>query len=271
MNANVKGYSVLIDGQGIKGNQATIEAGSHTVTVRASGYFDWQQNVNVNSNQTITANLQPREYQLSIDANVNSYSVLIDGQGIKGNRTSVEPGTHTVTVRANGYFDWQQTINLTGNQTVYATLQPIEYNLTINSNIRGAKVFINGNPQGMTSFSDNLKPGSYSIRVTEFGYQDFNATVNLNQNREIYANLEPAFARILVKFPANLLNSKDKGASSKVEIYVDGNRQNGHSFQVNPGQHTIQVITGGFSVEQKFNFQPGRDYTIEPSLGLSIK
>lgn len=212
----------------------------------------------------------PTMFTLTVNANVSGYQVSIDGRGIKGNSMELEAGTHNVQVRANGYFDWQQTVNLTGNRTVYANLQPMTYRLTINSNIKGARVFINGNPQGMTSFVDNMRPGSYSIRVSEFGYQDFNTTVQLNSDQEVFANLQPAYAGVHVKFPANLLNSKDKGAAGKVELYVDGNRQNGHSFQLMPGQHRIQVISGGFSVEQEFNFQPGRDYTIEPSLGLSI-
>jgi len=271
VNANVKSYSVLIDGQAIKGNRATVDSGNHTVTVRANGYYDWQQNVNVSSNQTITANLQPEQYQLSINANVSGYTVLIDGQGIKGNRATVDPGNHTVTVRANGYFDWQQNVNVSSNQTITANLQPEQYQLSIESNISGAEVYIDGNSRGNVRFTDDLRPGRYNIRVSEYGYRDFTTTVNLNQNQQIYANLEPAYARIQVKFNSSILNPKDKGASGKVEIYVDGNPQNGRSFQLMPGQHTIRIVSGGFSVEETFNFQPDQNYTIEPSFSLSIE
>lgn len=214
---------------------------------------------------------RPSNYQLTVNANVSNYRVFIDGNAIKGNRVEVEGGKHTVRVTANGYYDWQQNVSVNGNRTVRANLQPREFQLTINSNVKGAKVFINGNPQGMTSYSSDLQPGTYKIRVSEFGYRDFRTTVNLNSNQNIYAELQPAYAKAQVNIPSSILNKRDKGAASKVEVYLDGNRQKGFSFQVNPGQHRIRIETGGFSIEQTFNFKPGQNYTIEPNLGLSIQ
>ena len=210
-------------------------------------------------------------YELTVNANVKGYQVHIDGNAIKGNKVTLKPGQHTVLVKAKGYFDWQESVNVDSDQTINATLRPIEYRLTVNSNIKGAKVYIDGNSKGTTGYSENLKPGTYKVLVSQYGYQDYTTTVNLNQNREINANLQPAYARVQVRFSTSILNSKDKGAEGKVEIYVDGNRQNGRSFQLMPGEHTIQIISGGFSVQQSFNFNPGQNYTVEPNMGLSIQ
>src|SRR6056297_3475813 len=87
----------------------------------------------------------PSTYELTVNANVKAYQVLIEGKAIKGNSITVEAGTYEVKVRANGYFDWQTNVEVNSNKTINATLQPIQYQLSIDSNISGAKVFINGN------------------------------------------------------------------------------------------------------------------------------
>jgi hypothetical protein len=212
-----------------------------------------------------------RSYELTVNANVSDFRVYVDGREIKGNRIEVKPGNHNITVRADGYFDWSQRVNVNQNQNVYASLQPREFRLTINSNIKGADVYIDGNRRGSTGFQSELAPGNYNIRVSQFGYNDYTTTVNLNGNREIYAELQPAYARVRVEFPDSVLNPRDKGARDKVDIYIDGNMQKGRSFQLMPGEHRIQIVSGGFSMEGTFTFQPGQDYTIEPSLSLGIE
>ena len=107
---------------------------------------------------------QPKSFQLTVNANVSSYQVYIDGQAIKGNRTTLKAGVYTVTVRANGYSEWQHSVNLTGNETITANLQPLRYRLSVNSNVSGADVYMDGARVGTTPFS-----GSYEPAATRFG------------------------------------------------------------------------------------------------------
>jgi hypothetical protein len=214
----------------------------------------------------------PGTFQITVQADVPIFIVFVDGESIKGKSARVTPGQHTITVRAPGLPDWEQRINVTGNQTIVANLRNVvEHQLSINSNIQGAQVYIDGNALGNTSFSVRLRPGTYEIRVARDGYQDYTATVTLNGNQDIYADLQPLLARVQVRFPAGILNTRDRGASGRVEIFVDGERRNGHSFQVTAGQHRIEIISGGFAIDQTLVFQAGREYTLEPSFGLSIR
>lgn len=214
---------------------------------------------------------RPSSYQLTIRTNVSGARITVDDQTIKGNVARVKGGSHDVRVQAKGYFDWQQRVNVSGNTTISANLQPIEYSLTINSNVNNADVIINGRMQGRTNYRSRLEPGTYSVKVEKKGYQDFNTNVNLNRDQQIYAKLEPAYAQVNINLPSNILNNMDKNAAGKVDIYIDNNRQKGNSFRVSPGTHRIKIISGGLSVEQSFNFQPGRNYTIEPQLGLTVR
>lgn len=213
---------------------------------------------------------RPATFTLTVNSNVSAVQIKVDGAPIKGNSISVKPGNHTVQVSANGYFDWQQTVNVTANQTVMATLQPLVYNLTVDGNVKGARVFINGNPQGMISYSQDLRPGQYTIKVAEFGYQEWETTINLTGNQKVYAELQPALASVQVSLPSSVLNSRDKGAAGKVEIYVDGRRQ-GTSFQLPPGQHEVEILSGGLGVKQTITVQPGASYTIEPAMGINLR
>src|SRR6056297_1824727 len=214
---------------------------------------------------------KPSTYERRVNTNVSGARNMVDGQPIKGNMIKVKPGDYTVKVTAKGYFDWQQNVSVKGNVTVDANLKLIEYTLQVDSNQSGAQVYINGNSRGNTNMSTQMKPGTYTVRVSKSGYKNWETKVNLNSNQRVYAELQPDYARAKVSFPKGLLNINDKGAAGKIEIYIDGNRQKGNSFNVTPGNHSIKIISGGVSVEQSYNFKPGGNYTIEPSFGLSIK
>ncbi|HDQ14900.1 MAG TPA: PEGA domain-containing protein [Sediminispirochaeta sp.] len=206
-----------------------------------------------------------------MNANVKGYQVFIDGQAIKGNSLSVEAGSHEILVRASGYFDWRQSVNVDRDMTVNASLQPEQYRLTVDSNISGADVYINGDSRGRVRFTDDLRPGRYNIRVSYYGYRDYNTTVTLDQDLRVYAELEPAYASVRVNLDRGILNPGDKAAAGKVEVYVDGNRQSGWNFQLTPGEHRIRIVSGGLAVEETFYLEPGREYQIRPVLGLDIE
>lgn len=89
------------------------------------------------------------------------------------------------------------------------------YTLTINSNVRGAQVFVNAVRQkGVTPLNLTLSAGSYSITVRAEGYKDYTANVNLTRDLTINARLEPITYALMV-------TSNVKGS----EVYVDGQRR----------------------------------------------
>ncbi len=155
---------------------------------------------------------QPQNYQLTVNVNVSSYQVYIDGQAIKGNRVNVQAGGHTVTVRAKGYSEWQHSVNVTGNETINVNLQPLRYRLSVNSNVGGAEVYLNGSRVGTTPFSGRYEADSYSIRVSSSGYQDWNRTVNISSNQSLNAQLQ------------RVVKSKSKAQPPAKPVADDSNR-----------------------------------------------
>ncbi len=89
------------------------------------------------------------------------------------------------------------------------------YTLSINSNVRGAQVFVNAVRQkAVTPMNLTLSAGSYSITVRADGYKDYTANVNLTRDLTINATLEPITHTLMV-------TSNVKGS----EVYVDGQRR----------------------------------------------
>ncbi|MCE5255501.1 MAG: PEGA domain-containing protein [Spirochaetaceae bacterium] len=65
------------------------------------------------------------------------------------------------------------------------------YQLTIDANIDGARVYLNGSYAGITPFSASLPKGSYSIVVRLDGYEDYSRTVRLSSAYHFRATLTP--------------------------------------------------------------------------------
>lgn len=211
-----------------------------------------------------------RSYEITITSNASGFSVWVDGQGIKGNTTSVSPGNHTIVVRADGYRDWQQTVNITSNTTIRAEMIPDTYSLRVQPNISTAQVYINGRRVGAGSVVETLRPGTYQVRISAPGYIDFSATVRLNSDEVLRASLRPAPATVIVEVPSEIQTPGIKDVISLVKVFLNGRLQPSSVFEVDPGRHTIRITSGGFSVEQTYILDAGRTYRIVPNLTLTI-
>jgi hypothetical protein len=280
VNANVAGANVAINGSivGRAPYSAQLQAGSYTITVSYPGYSDWSQSVVVNGPGQVNAVLSPMQAPLSVNANVQGADVYINGNRVGRTPTTVQlaPGTYTVTVRAVGYGDFNQTVQLQpmGQAQVNAVLTALQAPLSVNANVQGADVYVNGSPVGRTPVTVQLAPGTYTVTVRAQGYGDFNQTVQLQPmgQAQVNAILTPVMSGWQVSIPDSIVNRDMKGGHwSQIMIYVDGQLQKGSSGQVGPGRHVLRVTSGGVAAEVVFDVQPGRTYVFEPFFGITVK
>jgi hypothetical protein len=268
--------SVSVDGALLKGNAApNLAAGQHSVLVRAPGYLDYNAVVTLTGNMNISVSLQPAAFQLSVNAaNVKGAQVLINGNpaGQTPFGAQLAPGSYTVTIRAPGFVDYNQNVVMNGPVQVNASLQPLSYQLNVNTGaLRGAQVILNGSVVGQTPYSASLQPGGYSLTLRLPGYGDYSVQLNMNGPQTVSAVLQPLAATWQLSLPDSSVNKDMRGGHwSQIQVYIDGAPVKGNQGQFFPGRHTIRVVSGGMAAETFVDAQSGQVYTIEPMIGISV-
>lgn len=276
VNGNVQGAEVLLNGSSVGRIplNTQVPQGSYNITVRAPGYADFSQSVVVNGPTQINAILQAIQVGLSVNANVMGAEVYLNGSmaGRTPLNLNVVPGSYNLTVRAPGYADYSQSVVVNGATQVNANLQPNQVGLSVSANVQGAEVYLNGSRVGNVPLSLNVIPGSYNVTVRAPGFGDYNQSVVVNGPTQVNAVLVGVMSSWQVNVPDNMVNKDMKGGHwSQIQVYLDGNLQRGPSGQVGAGRHVIRVTSGGMAVELVFDAQPGRTYTFEPFMGITVK
>ncbi len=222
---NAPNATIFLDNQPIKGNVANVRRGAHTVRVVAPGFTDFVQSLNVIAHVTVNAQLNPSGFPLTVNSNVNDAVVFVDGRQIAGNVVTVAPGNHAVRVAAEGYRDFNTSVNVNGPAVINAPLVQLPgFPLTVNSNVNDAVVFVDG--RQIAGNAANVRAGNHFIRVTAYGYQDFNAEVNVRGPTVINAPLISAGFPLTVtsSIPgaAVFINNVPKGPAPLTEVLPAG-------------------------------------------------
>ncbi|NNM68348.1 MAG: PEGA domain-containing protein [Spirochaetales bacterium] len=223
-------------------------------------------------------------------SNVNSAPVYIDGNYVNTTDFSMRlsAGSHLVRATAPGYADWINSIYVNGNMTVPIIFQsvgaqqpiappapPPMFRLRIGANVNGVQIFIDGRPvEGESPDGVMLSPGRHRIRVFKNGYQEWQRDVDVDRDWSLRADLRPEHATLEIVLSDANRNPYVGDANRRIECFVDGQivpRHEGNRFQIAPGLHTIRIVSGGLSVERRWELRPGRSYRIEPVLNLNIR
>lgn len=117
--------------------------------------------------------------------------------------------------------------------------QIIQHSITINCNVQGADVIINGNPAGKTPFRSQVPAGSYSVLVRAPGYFDFTQNVVVNGPTQVNAMLQGMSYQLSVDSP------NFRGA----QVLVNGSPVGQTPFigMLQPGSYSIVVQAPGFN------------------------
>ena len=181
-------------------------------------------------------------FVLTVNSNVRSSIVFIDGKQIDGNRIGLAAGTYAVEVRANGYISFTQRVDLTRDTVINARLEALaparnnaQYTISVNSNVSPFDVYING--RVINGNRVTLSPGRYDISVRSRGYLDFNTTIELTRNQNIQAILQPEIINYSLTVNSNAKNS---------QILINGSPINGNITTLRAGTYSVTVKARGF-------------------------
>ena len=108
-----------------------------------------------------------------------------------------------------------------------------------------------------------LEPGLHRLSLTSDRYQDKNLTIGIEQARSTRLNvpLLPALATVNYTAP--------RGS----RVYVDGRALEGEigDFTAPPGEHTIVVVVGDYTVTRRFSVEEGREYNLSVDMDVAIE
>lgn len=170
------GATVLIDGEREETTPVVfsdLSPGRHRLTVRRGGYRTYQGSF-------IIPELAGTIAVTTVPAGA---TILLDGQvkGVAGEEglvlTGIVQGTHRVTARLTGHADETRTVELSAARPAGALsirLRMIEGFLRVESDPVRAAIFVDNKEVGTSPFTANLDAGTYRLRATLSGYNDWN-------------------------------------------------------------------------------------------------
>jgi hypothetical protein len=277
---NVPNAVIYVDNVPVQGNTAKVTGGAHNVKVHADGYADFNGPVTVAGHMTFSVRLNPLGFPLTIRVSTPNASVFLDGVDVTGTVPPVAPGSHSLRVTAPGFQEYNSNISVMAPQAIDVALQPAGFLLSINANVPSATVTINNLAKGGVPYSEYLPPGSYSVRVSAGGYNDYVANVMLDRAVPLNVQLSPAFLPSTLTFvlPPSFRDPEARGGDqqSQVRIYIDNRLANAgremERIPVAPGRHVVRVSSGSFSTQlAELVVQPGMSYVIELAFDLRVR
>lgn len=108
-----------------------------------------------------------------------------------------------------------------------------------------------------------LEPGLHRISLSSERYQDQELTFGVERGRRITVDvpLLPALATVSYTTP--------RGS----RVYLDGRTLSGASgdFTATPGEHTIVVVVGDYTVTRRFSVKEGQRYNLSVTMDLVVE
>ncbi|MFW6222664.1 MAG: PEGA domain-containing protein [Bacteroidota bacterium] len=204
INTYPKTANVTIDGNYFPNNngqvQVQLNAGTHQLTVSASGYKTQSMQFSLNSGEFKQLSVQLEETMAEVDilSNPTSADVYINGSDTgytTGRRFMVSPGSYDITIKKSGYQDWSTNTTLSSgkNPDIVANLKPLKGTVKVQSNT-SCVLFIDGNRvqelSGDNVYNFELSPGVHEFVFLKPGYYAYTERVNVStgSSHNIYPN-----------------------------------------------------------------------------------
>ena len=166
-----------------------LKAGNYEVECRQLNHRNSSQHITVAENDNRTIELTPPTPitgTLAITSRPLGASITIDGKDYgttPQNLNDMLIGRHTVTVSRTNYKPESRVVEVNEGQTtnLEVALSDIA-KMTIDSRPSHATLYIDGQNVGTTPYSVEMGSGDYNLRLTRYGYHDFEKKVHLDSS-----------------------------------------------------------------------------------------
>lgn len=180
-----------------------VKAGDHIVQVKAPGFQTGEKKVTVASGGSqivkfdLNAEASGDQGILKVVSSVPGADVFIDGAAVGKvpQEKKLAAGEHPITVRLEGFKEFNQKVRIEGGQTVtvQADLRAVG-RLRIMSATPNARVMINGEKAGKTPLTTDVEVGETVVRIEADGFQPFEQTLTIEGGKSQTISRELAVA-----------------------------------------------------------------------------
>lgn len=167
----------------------TLSEGSHKIVVKGDNIDPYISDILVEANKTTDVNLnlaQIKQGLLIPTLTPSNCKLEVDGETIDtSSPILLDYGPHTITVSANGYDSYQDTINIASQETRIKVLleqKIVTGNLNITTDPDGASIYIDNEYIGTSPIKEPIEYGDHTIIVKMDGYIEITYPVEVDKD-----------------------------------------------------------------------------------------
>ncbi|MDE4908392.1 PEGA domain-containing protein [Methanogenium marinum] len=269
-----------------------IRPGTYTVIAEMPGAESVTKTVTITGSEyrTVTLNLAGTG-DISFTSEPSGAFVELDGTIIgttPHTATDIEPREHQIAITKNGYYNWRETIDMTGGgaRYVYAALRSVtpENEISIRSIPAGATIYLNNIYQGETMENGyfpitDLATGQHTILLRLSGYDNYEETVSLSEGQTvtINADMEEGAGSTTSTTPTMSggtgklsVSTSPPGAEISIDGSISGRMTPATITGIPAGTHVIYTRLAGYtSAEATVTVTAGKTATLSLPLAPS--
>jgi hypothetical protein len=185
VNSNPSGADVFVDGRFVGTTPVSYgaRAGSREVSIELSGYETFRRVVDLNGGGTATISTDLRAIRrtgtVSFASSPSGAEVFLNGRSLGTTPTgsiTLDEGSYEARYVLPGFQETSVSFSVSGGQTqtVSTELASLRGDLIVDTNVRGARVFINGTSYGTLQTGrgsvDDLPAGTHQLTVVADGF-----------------------------------------------------------------------------------------------------
>ncbi|MGR3174615.1 MAG: PEGA domain-containing protein [Candidatus Scalindua sp.] len=228
----------------------SIAPDTYEVEVKKDGYDVWSEFVDVEGDKekVLTAVLQIKTGSISVMSKPAKARIFLDGKEVGTTPDileSVDPGSHEVEVRKDGYDVWSKSVEVESDKkkTLTLELQINTGSISVKSEPAKARIFLDGKEVGITPDTLwSVTPGKHEVEIRKDRYEVWRESVDVKVGEE-----NTLTSVLQVKTGSIMIDSEP----SIAKIYLDG-KEVGITPEtitdLKPGKHTLEIKKARYEV-----------------------
>ncbi|MBA6411657.1 PEGA domain-containing protein [Parahaliea sp. F7430] len=256
LNSRPEGAEVYIDGELIANSplhDQPITAGQHELLVKAPRYQSWQQTLAVegrNQSQALQIDLLPAWAMVKVNSLPEGASIKVNGEPIANTPAELEllQGRQRLELELPGFSTYQQTLEITAGEA--QELGTIELEaaaglLVLSSTPTGANVTLDGDFQGQTPITLELKPQqAQRLSLSRPGYRRHSETITMaaGEQSERQVSLQPQLGEVALQISP---------AAAQISINGKVIGRGNQNLSLPTYEHSVEVSLEGYATVRK--------------------